>query len=460
MTARPLAPSVVSLALACFLAPAGIAQAQTAEPTAPGPVPDVASAPEAAVARSAPLLAADAALLAEPVTGDVIYRRRPHARRPIASTTKLMTALLVLERESLGAVFTSPGYRPAFPDESLLHLRAGERMSVADLLRGLLLASGNDAAVDLAANTSGSVRSFVADMNRRARALALNDTHYANPIGLDAPGNYSSASDLVTLATRLLGRPWFAQTVNQRRARLHGSAGTHSVVNRNDLVRQVGFVNGVKTGHTPAAGYVLVGSGTRNGVTMVSAVLGDPSVFARDADTLALLRYGLARYRRALVLTSGAVLARPRVRYREQDRIRLTAARPFSTVVRRGEPPPTLTVHAPATLTGPLPRGRRVGRVDVRYRGRVIARVALLTADPVPEVTLAARVVTFLVRPGTLALLIAVAIGILLAWRIQRGGRRGTRGRAGGARDHHRHTQRRDRQDAGGPELPARPPPP
>jgi D-alanyl-D-alanine carboxypeptidase (penicillin-binding protein 5/6) len=455
----PLASVAVHL-LVLFVA-AGSALAQTAEPTAPGPVPGVATAPEAALARSAPALDATSAVLVEPVTGDVVYRRRPHQRRPIASTTKLMTALLVLEREPLGRLLTSPGYRPAFPDESLVHLRTGERMTVADLLRGLLLASGNDAAVDLAVNTTGSVASFVAEMNRRAGQLGLGDTHYSNPIGLDAPGNYSSASDLVALAIRLRQRPWFAHTVARGSARLRGSAGTHGVVNRNDLVRQVGFVNGVKTGHTPAAGYVLVGSGTRNGVSMVSAVLGDPGVFSRNADTLALLRYGFSRYRNDPVFGRGDVLASARVRYREQDKIRLVPARAFSTVVRRGEPRPRVTVHAPDRLTGPLPAGRRAGRADVRYRGHVIARVPLVTADRVPEVPLTARIATFVSRPGTLALLVALAIVImLLLVRRRRSGGQGTGGRAGGARDHHRHTQRRDRQDAGGPELPARTPPP
>ncbi len=438
----------------------GSARAQTAEPTAPAPVPGAASAPESAVARGAPALDAESAVLVEPVTGDVVYRRRPHQRRPIASTTKLMTALLVLERESLKQVFTSPEYRPVFPDESLIHLRRGERMTVADLLRGLLLASGNDAAIDLAANTTGSVASFVAQMNRRAGQLGLADTHYSNPIGLDAPGNHSSASDLVSLAIRLRRRPWFAHTVDRGSARLHGSGGAQTVVNRNDLVRQVGFVNGVKTGHTPAAGYVLVGSGTRNGVTMVSAVLGDPGVFSRNADTLALLRYGFSRYRSATVVARADVFARARARYREQIKIRLVAARAFSTVVRRGEPPPTVTVHAPSRLTGPLPVGRRVGRLDIRYRGHVIARVPLVTADAVPEVTLAARIVSFVLRPGSLALLIALAIIIFLVGRRRRRGGQGTGRRVGGARDHHRHTQRRDRQDAGGSELSARPPPP
>ena len=147
-------------------------------------------------------------------------------------------------------------------------------------------------------------------------------------------------------------------------------------------------------------------------------------------------------------------LATAKVRYRESDTVGLVPARAFSTVVRRGERRPQLVVHAPKTLTGPLPAGRKVGYVGVVYRGRVIARVPLLTRAKVPEVGPIQRAVTFISRPGTLALaLLLLLAGILLVRRRGRGGRPGSR-------DHHRHTQRRDRQDPGGTELPARSPPP
>jgi D-alanyl-D-alanine carboxypeptidase (penicillin-binding protein 5/6) len=445
---------IVGLAAGALAVAAPSAGAQTAESTT-GAVPSGASAaPDAIAARRPPLIDASAAAVYEPVTGDLVFAYHAAGRRAIASTTKLMTAYVVLNRVPLNRVFTSPGYSPSFSDESLIHLRAGERMTVGDLLRGMLLASGNDAAVDLAVNTAGSVGGFVAEMNRAARQLGLRQTHYSNPIGLDSATNYSSALDLARLAAVLRTRPWFARTVDLGSAALHSNYGTHRIANLNDLVRRVGFVNGVKTGHTPSAGYCLVGSATRNGVTMVSAVLGDPSAYSRNADTLALLRFGLGRYRSYTAFGTADVLATAKVRYRESDRVGLSPARAFSTVVRRGERRPQLAVHAPKELTGPLPAGRKVGYVGVVYRGRVIARVPLLTRSKVPEVGPIQRAVTFISRPGTLAVALLLALAILLIVR-----RRGGGGRAG-SRDHHRHTQRRDRQDPGGPELPARPPAP
>jgi serine-type D-Ala-D-Ala carboxypeptidase (penicillin-binding protein 5/6) len=430
------------------------ATAQTAEPATTAVPPGAGTGPDAGAARRPPLIDADAAAVYEPVTGDLVFAYRASRPRPIASTTKLMTAYVVLNREPLGRVFTSPGYSPVFSDESLVGLRAGERMTVADLLRGMLLASGNDAAVDLAVNTAGSVGGFVAEMNRTALRLGLRHTHYTTPIGLDSSGNYSSASDLVRLAAILRGRPWFARTVDRGGAVLHSNRGRRYVRNLNDLVRRVGFVNGVKTGHTPSAGYCLVGSATRNGVTVISAVLGDPSAYARNADTLALLRYGLSRYRSYTAFGTADLLAKAKVRYRESDTVGLVPARPFSTVVRRGERRPQVVVHAPKKLTGPLPAGRKVGYAGVVYRGRVIARVPLLTRSKVPEVGAVQRAVTFIARPGTLGIALLLGLVVLLVARRRRRG-----GRAGSG-DHHRHTQRRDRQDPGGPELPARPPAP
>src|SRR3712207_5573914 len=138
----------------------------------------------------------------EASSGEVLYRRAAEKPRAIASTTKLMTALLTVERTELGDVVPASDY-VASPIESKLSLRPGERMSVADLLRGLMLESANDVAVTLAEHISGSRMAFVRLMNRRARELGLRNTHFANPIGLDEPGNYSSAHDLARLAVQL-----------------------------------------------------------------------------------------------------------------------------------------------------------------------------------------------------------------------------------------------------------------
>ncbi|MDX6697623.1 MAG: hypothetical protein QOE65_1020 [Solirubrobacteraceae bacterium] len=364
----------------------------------------VAAAPARAAAP--PAVTAPQAFLLQPQTGDVLLRKDADSPRSVASTTKLMTALIVLERASLDDVYAAVPYDPA-PAESRINLHAGERMTVRDLLRALLLESANDAAATLATRLAGSQDAFVAQMNQRARQLGLAATSYANPIGLDDPTNHSSARDLVVLTNRLRRNGFFRRTVALPSAELTSGDHTREIENRNDLVGRVPYVNGVKTGHTNGAGYILVGSATRDGVNVLSAVLGEPSEGARDADTTALLTWGLAQYRRAPLVRRDRVVASARVKYRSEDRVELVPARAVVRIVRNGERP-RLTVVAPRELKGPLPQGARAGTLTVRLRGRVVARVALVTAQPVPKVSLAERAADRLFEPVTLAIVILV----------------------------------------------------
>lgn len=340
------------------------------------------AASPAAAAGSPSLPGARAAILVDASDGALLFARRPDQRRAIASTTKLMTALLALERARPGAVFRAPPYHP-LPPESRIDLRAGERMTVRDLLKGLLLESANDAAVTLAQGISGSRAAFVAAMNRRAARRGLRHTRYANPIGLDAPGNYSTARDLASLSARLMRNRRFAAIVDMPSARLRSGDRPRVVRNRNALVARYRFVDGIKTGHTLQAGYVLIGAARGgDGKRLISVVLGEPSESARDADTLTLLRHGLTDFRRRVTVARGRVLARVRVAGRD-ERAALVARRSLAVTVRRGARV-VRRLRAPAELEGPLPPGRRVGTVTVLVGGRPAARTALVTAAAVP----------------------------------------------------------------------------
>ena len=184
-----------------------------------------------------PDVSAPSAIMMEASTGDVLFQRAASERRPIASTTKLMTALLTMERSDLSDIVPASDYIAA-PIESKLGLRPGEKLSVADLLRGLMLESANDAAVTLGQHVSGSTPKFVKLMNRRARQLGLDDTHYTNPIGLDAPGNYSSARDLATLAMTLRKHSFIRKIANRSSATLSTGRPRPPVANRNTLLGQ------------------------------------------------------------------------------------------------------------------------------------------------------------------------------------------------------------------------------
>jgi D-alanyl-D-alanine carboxypeptidase (penicillin-binding protein 5/6) len=355
-----------------------------------------------------PAVRAPAAILVEPATGDIVYQRNAHQRRPIASTTKLMTALVTLEHASLDDVMTTVPYR-GLPAESVAGFRGGEKVTVRDLLRALLITSANDAAATLAQRVAGSRSAFVRMMNARARQLKLTDTHYDNPIGLDGPSNYSSATDLVKLTLILRRNAFFRATTNLPRVTLKSGARPRTFVNRNVLVRNVPAVNGVKTGHTNSAGYILVGSASRKGVTVVSAVLGDPSESARDSDSLNLLRYGLDRYHVVTALRAGQVLGHAELAHRDSS-VDLVAAGSVKRTTRRGDRVVVRTQGAPTEIDGPLPKGARVGTVLVSLRGRTIARVPLVTAEPVDAASFMDRLRDWLARPMTLLLLAAFAV--------------------------------------------------
>lgn len=370
----------------------------------------LAGAPAAAVAQSgAPEVQARAAVVMEASTGDVLYSKNSRQRRSIASATKLMTVLVALQRTDLDDVYTAANYH-ASPGESQIGLRPGERMSVRDLLRATLLPSANDAAAAIAVGTMGSTKAFVAEMNKRAAALGLRDTHYTTPVGLDDPDNYSSARDLAKLAIRLRGYEFFRRTTDLPRATLRSGSRKRTVINRNTLVRNVPAVNGVKTGHTNRAGYVLVGSARRAGVTVISVVLGEPTERARDADSLALLRYGLNSYEAVTPLPQGRPLGKVALRYRGEDSVEVVAGASVRRVLRNGVRTSVAVRGLPKEVDGPLPRGTRVGTAIVRAGKKVLARVPVVTARPVAEAGLGTRLGDLVRRSQTLVALVVLLV--------------------------------------------------
>ncbi len=280
-------------------------------------------------------------------------------------------------------------------------------MRVDDLLEALLLESANDAAVTLAEGISGSREAFVAEMNKRAAELGLADTSYANPIGLDDPGNYSTANDLAALALRLMKKPRFRRIVDLPLARLETGLRPRVVDNRNRLVGLYPWVTGVKTGYTSLAGDVLVGSArAKGGARVISVVLGEPSEAARDADTVALLRWGLGRFHRVRALDPDRPLARADVEYRD-GHAPLVPERAATVLVRDGERL-RRRVRAPTEVEGPLPAGRRVGSVTVLVDGQPVRRIALVTARDVPGAGTMRVLVSALGVPLTLLAALAI----------------------------------------------------
>lgn len=339
---------------------------------------------------------------------------------PIASTTKLMTAYVALRELPLDRIVRAAPYEAEY-GESLLGLRVGQRISVRDLLYGLILRSGNDAAYDLARAAGGSEARFVRQMNRHAAALGLAGTHYANPIGLDEAGNHSSARDLATLTRRLLANPEFARIAAARSAVLRSVRPRRRIATINELLRMAPWATGVKTGHTFGARYVLVGSGRRKGVELVAVAIGAPTDEARYEDVMSLLRFGFSRYRRTVPVRGGQALAEPSVRYGD-DELPLRAARTVVVGLRLGQHA-EVTVEAPKQVEGPIRRGARLGVAKVYVDGRPAALVGLRAGRAVPEASVLEIARSFaLGNLGWIALALSailVAVAIVLRRRLR-----------------------------------------
>lgn len=353
-------------------------------------------------------------------SGDILASRAARRRLPIASTTKLMTAYVAMKELGPEKVVRAVPYEPIY-GESLMGLQAGERVSVRDLLSGLMLVSGNDAAHTLAVSAAGSEDRFVEEMNRYAVALGLSDTHYANSIGLDQQGNYSTAADLTTLARRLLGIPAFAKIADTESVLLRSLRPPRRIDNSNDLLGMVPWATGVKTGHTFDAGYVLVASGEKRGVSLVSVTIGAPSEESRFLENLELLEYGFSRYQRRLPVRVGEALAEPEIRY-SGGRLPLRAERSLQVGVRQDQRM-NLQVRAPRKVEGPIRRGARLGRATVFVDGRKVGAVPLRASRSVSEASLFDRARATVADnsiPIGIGLFVILIIGAILLRRLAR----------------------------------------
>jgi serine-type D-Ala-D-Ala carboxypeptidase (penicillin-binding protein 5/6) len=359
-------------------------------------------------------------------TGEVLTSHAGDERLLIASTTKLMTAYVAMKDLPLGRIVRARPYEYEF-GESVMGLVPGEKISVRDLLYGLILLSAGDAANTLAIDSAGSVKTFVAQMNRHAAALGLTNTHYANPVGLDQKGNYSSALDLASLTEELERIPVFAKIADSREAVLRSVHPHRRIKSINELLEMAPWVTGVKTGHTWKAGYVLVGSARKDGVQLISVAIDAPTDETRFSDNLELLEWGFRQYHRGVALPQGKELASPSIRYSGGE-LPLRTGHALTVRMRKGQKV-EVEVDAPAQVAGPIRRGARLGIATVSVDGLRAGAVPLLASRSVPAASSFDKARGFAdEHPVTLVVIAcAILIAAILLGRFFRRVRRGKR---------------------------------
>lgn len=413
MTRRKL-PFAALIAAVCVGAAAAGAPAASATDTVVRTIDD--RTVQVRTPRMPTGISAKSATVTDTARGRVLWSMHDHDVRLIASTTKIMTALVAISRTEPSQVLRATTYHGDVA-ESVIGLRPGERMTAEDLLSGLLIASANDAADTFAVRLASSRSAFVAAMNRRARALGLTETHFGNPVGLDKPRTVSSAHDLAKLAAAAMREPRFEAIVGRKRATLRSGAVRRRIVNSNKLVVRYDYVDGVKTGHTLTAGYLLVASAVKHDARVISVVMGEPTEAARERDSIALLRFGRAFFKSVRPLAKRRAVTRLPVALQDT-----TAAvfprRGVSLALRDGERV-ALTLAAPEELEGPLATGSRVGTATVRRNGRVVAETAVYLRGAISSPPLKAVLLHLLWRtlPWILLLAIAFMISMMLLRR-------------------------------------------
>ena len=321
-------------------------------------------------------VSAESCVLMDASTGRIIYEKNADSQSLIASTTKIMTALVICEQCNVLDRMKIPKEAVGIEGSSM-YLQEGEVLTIQELLYGLMLRSGNDAAVALAIYCGGTVEGFAELMNDKARALGMDSTHFVNPNGLDAPGHYSTARDMAVLAAYAMENPIFAQTVGTKSV----TVGNRSLTNHNKLLWQLDGAEGVKTGYTKAAGRILVSSVSRQGRRLVAVTINAPDDWN---DHKSLMETGFQSYSVKQIVESGDCLGTLEVAGGQSGTVELLAAEPFSYALT---PEETVSILIPGTgfVYAPVTEGTDAGFAYMMLDGKVIGKIQLLYGTTVEQ---------------------------------------------------------------------------
>ncbi|PSL12723.1 penicillin-binding protein 6 [Marinobacterium halophilum] len=334
-----------------------------------------------------PQVSARSYLVMDTDTGHIIAADRENERFAPASLTKMMTSYIVEYEISKGNIaeddlvlISEEAWRTG---GSRMFIQEGTQVKVGDLLRGVIIQSGNDASVALAEHIAGSERAFADLMNQHARLLDMNDTHFVNATGLPAEDHYSSAIDLAKLAKALITKfPEHYAIYSQK----YFTYNNIRQPNRNKLLWRDDSVDGIKTGHTDDAGFCLVASAKRDDMRLISVVMGTDSEDARARESQKLLSYGFRYYRTHQLYTAGQVLEDSKVWAGSRDQIRLGLTEDLAVTVPRGKTDQLeANIELDKVIKAPIEQGQELGKVRVSIDGETVTTVPLVALEAVAE---------------------------------------------------------------------------
>ena len=355
------------------------------------------SVANAALVPPGPTINADSYLLIDFDTGAVLVEHNADLQLPPASLTKLMTAYILAEEVALGRLALDDVVRvsrnawsqnPVFQGSSLMWIEPGKPVTVADLERGIVISSGNDATVAISEHIAGSEAAFVELMNQYAEKMGLAGTHFENSHGLPHPNHLATARDLATTAVAAIRDHPERYAVYKERSYTYNDITQY---NRNHLLREDDSVDGLKTGYTSVAGYGLVASAKRDGMRLVSVVMGSSSTSSRKAETRSLLNYGFRFFETLRLLDAGSTLSEGRVWKGQTQQVSLGVLQDVLMTLPRSTADVTTEIMIDDPLIAPLAVGDVVGRVRLLRAGESVTEVPLQVLEVVEPAGFFAR---------------------------------------------------------------------
>lgn len=335
-------------------------------------------------------LSCKAALLMDSATGTVLYENNSHEKMPMASVTKIMTMLIAMENIDSGKMsyddtVTGSAYAKSMGG-STIFLDEGEQLSVNDILKGIAVASGNDAAVAMAEHIAGSAPAFVEMMNKRAAELGMKDTHFVNCNGLDADGHYSSAYDIALMSLELLKHPGIHKFTTIWLDSLRD--GKFTLSNTNKLVRFYDGCTGLKTGSTSKAGFCISATAKRNNMHLIAVIMAAPTSKQRQADASALLNYGFSTYSVTDAVTKSEKIKDVSVNKGTAAKCPVVCADNVSTLSKKGEKVEIKKiVKLKKNVTAPVSKGEKAGELICMNGKKEVGRTELLYDGDVKKMT-------------------------------------------------------------------------
>lgn len=325
-----------------------------------------------------PVVSAQSAVVIDASSNRVLYEKDAYTRRGMASTTKIMTAIIAIENLNLNDIVTVSPFASG-TEGSSIWLSPGEHMSVEDLLYGLMLSSGNDAATALAEYTSGSTLAFTALMNEKAKAIGANNTHFTNPHGLHDEEHYTTAYDLALISSYAMKNPTFRKIVSTQNKLIswEGSQWDRSLSNHNKLLKMYEGCIGIKTGFTKKDGRCLVSSCERDGLELITVTLSAPDDWN---DHINLMNHIYESYLPYSVCTKGGSAGTYITENSDNEEIKLYYADSFTTALAPGEES-QLSQKVSFNVSYPVSKGQQVGRLDIYFNGACIGNVKILSAE-------------------------------------------------------------------------------